>query len=127
MLLYFSKKDWTVTQSLSDCFRSLPDWDYKVEINKATRIRSPEQNRRYFLILTIIDTYSHTWTDELHELFKKEFLKPTYIVSKTDKRKKRKIKPSTTRLTTEEFIIYNDKIMQFWREFFQIDWSILNN
>lgn len=121
--LYFSKKDWSVTNSIRDAFLMLPDGEYKITIEKVKKIRSPEQNRLYWSILQIIDTYSHQGTDELHALFKKEFLKPTYVKSKLDGRKKRKIQPSTTKLTTEEFIDYNQKVMEFWRTFFTIDWS----
>lgn len=89
----------------------LPDGEYKITIEKVKKIRSPEQNRLYWLILQIIDTYSHQGTDDIHAQFKKEFLKPTYVISTIDRRRRRKIAPSTAKLTTEEFAIYNKKIM----------------
>lgn len=121
--IYFSKRDWSVTNSVRDAFLILPDGDYKITIEKVKHIRSPEQNARYWVILQVLDTYATTWVNELHEHFKKEFLKARYIRSTVDKRRKRKLKPTTTKLSTEEFMIFNEKVMEFWKRFFGIDWS----
>lgn len=101
----------------------LPDGEYKITIDKVKKIRSPEQNRLYWWILQIIDTYSNQGTDDMHEQFKKEFLKPTYVISPLDRRRRRKRKPSTVWLTPEEFTAYNKRVMAFWKLFFGIDWT----
>lgn len=71
------------------------------------------------MIQQISNTSGYT-TDELHTLFKKEFLKPRKIVCKTDKRKRRTLPATTTTLDTKDFMIYNDKIETFARDFFNI-------
>lgn len=121
--LYFSKKDWSVTNSLRDAFLLLPDGEYKISIEKVKRIRSPEHNRLYWSILQIIDTYSSQGTDDLHKHFKKEFLKPRYVISTLDRRRRRKLSASTAVLNTEEFGIYNKKVMVWWQIFFAINWK----
>lgn len=61
--------------------------------------------------------------DEWHEEMKKRLLKPRIVKSKLDGRKRIKRKPTTTTLTTEEFMIYNQKIIDFAREFFWVDFN----
>lgn len=123
-MLYFSKHNGQVTQSLKQYFETLPDWDYQVEVKKAKKIRSPEQNRRYRIILNLLVAQDTGYTDDdWHELCKNKFIKPRIVKSKLDGRKRIKRKPTTTTLTTEEFSEYNDKIILFAREFFGVDFN----
>ncbi len=123
-MLYFSKHNWQVTQSLKQYFETLPDWDYQIEVKKAKKIRSPEANARYWVILNMLEAQNAGYTaDEWHEEMKKRLLKPRIVKSKLDGRKRIKRKPTTTTLTTEEFSEYNDKIILFAREFFWVDFN----
>ena len=119
-MLYFQKLDWQVTHSIKEVFQYLPDWTYSIEIKPARKVRSIEQNNLYWLRLEIISQTSGYTTDELHTLFKKEFLKPRKIICKTDKRKRRTLPATTTTLDTKDFCEYNDKIEIFARDFFNI-------
>lgn len=123
-MLYFSKHNGTVTNSLKQYFETLADGDYSVEVKKAKKIRSPEQNRRYRIILNLLVAQNAGYTDdEWHEEMKKRLLKPRIVKSKLDGRKRIKRKPTTTILTTEEFSEYNDKIILFARDFFWVDFN----
>lgn len=123
-MLYFSKHNGTVTHSLKQYFETLADGDYSVEVKKAKKIRSPEQNRRYRIILNLLVAQNAGYTDdEWHEEMKKRLLKPRIVKSKLDGRKRIKRKPTTTILTTEEFSEYNDKIILFARDFFWVDFN----
>lgn len=123
-MLYFSKHNGQVTQSLKQYFETLPDWDYQIEVKKAKKIRSPEQNRRYRVILNMLEAQNAGYTaDEWHEEMKKRLLKPRIVKSKLDGRKHIKRKPTTTILTTEEFSAYNDQIIDFARWFFGVDFN----
>lgn len=124
MNLYFSKHNWTVTNSLKQFFETLSDGDYSVEVKKAKKIRSPEQNRRYRIILNLLVAQDTGYTDDdWHELLKNKFIKPRIVKSKLDGRKRIKRKPTTTTLTTEEFSRYNDMIIDFAREFFGVNFN----
>ncbi len=123
-MLYFSKHNGQVTHSLKQYFETLADGDYSVEVKKAKKIRSPEQNRRYRIILNLLVAQNAGYTDdEWHEEMKKRLLKPRIVKSKLDGRKRIKRKPTTTILTTEEFSEYNDKIILFARDFFWVDFN----
>lgn len=119
-MLYFQKLNWQVTHSIKEIFQHLPDGTYSIEVKPARNVRSIEQNNLYWFRLEIIAQASWHTTDELHTLFKKEFLKPRKIICKTDKRKRRTLPATTTTLDTKDFVIYNDKIETFARDFFNI-------
>jgi len=122
-MLYFSKNSWTVSHSLKQYFETLEDGEYQVEVKKVKKIRSPEQNRRYRIILNLLVAQNAGYTDdEWHEIPKEKFIKPRIVKSNIDGRKRIKRKPTTT-LTTEEFTEYNDKIILFAREFFGVDFN----
>ena len=123
-MLYFSKHDGTVTHSLKQYFETLADGDYSVEVKKAKKIRSPEQNRRYRIILNLLVAQNAGYTaDEWHEEMKKRLLKPRIVKSKLDGRKRIKRKPTTTTLTKEEFQNYNQAIIDFAHGFFGINFN----
>lgn len=124
MYLYFSKHNWTVTNSLKQFFETLSDGDYSVEVKKAKKIRSPEANARYWVILNMLEAQNAGYTaDEWHEEMKKRLLKPRIVKSKLDGRKRIKRKPTTTTLTTEEFQLYNQAILDFARDFFGVNFE----
>lgn len=126
MPLFFSKHNGQVTNSLKQCFELLPDWDYQIEIKKAVKIRSAEYNRLYWCIIEIMSQWSWYSPEDLHEVMKKEFIPKQYIKSKVDKRRKRLLKQSTIRLTTEEFWLYIEKVKELWKQFYNIDWVKFN-
>jgi hypothetical protein len=124
MVLYFSKHNGTVTNSLKQYFETLWDGDYTVEVKKAKKIRSPLQNARYRVILNLLVAQDTGYTDDdWHELLKNKFIKPRIVKSKLDGRKRIKRKPTTTTLTTEEFQVYNQSILDFARDFFGVDFN----
>lgn len=124
MPLYFSKHNWQVTHSLKQYFETLADWDYQIEVKKAKKIRSPEQNARYRVILNLLVAQDTGYTDDdWHSILKERFIKPRIVKSKVDGRKRIKRKPTTTTLTTEEFMRYNDAIIEFARDFFWVDFN----
>jgi len=123
-MIYFSKHSWKVSHSLKQYFETLEDWDYQVEVKKVKKIRSIEQNNRYRIILNLLVAQDSGYTDDdWHELLKNKFIKPRIVKSKLDGRKRIKRKPTTTTLTTEEFSLYNDKIIAFAKEFFGVDFN----
>jgi len=123
-MLYFSKHSWKVSHSLKQYFETLEDGDYQVEVKKVKKIRSVEQNNRYRIILNLLVAQDSGYTDDdWHELLKNKFIKPRIVKSKLDGRKRIKRKPTTTTLTTEEFSLYNDKIIAFALEFFGVDFN----
>jgi len=123
-MIYFCKHNSTVSHSLKQYFETLPDGDYSVEVKKVKKIRSPEQNARYWVILNMLEAQNAWYTaDEWHEEMKKRLLKPRVVKSKLDGRKRIKRKPTTTILTTEEFSEYNDKIIMFAKDFFWVDFN----
>jgi len=93
-------------------------------VKKVKKIRSIEQNNRYRIILNLLVAQDSGYTDDdWHELLKNKFIKPRIVKSKLDGRKRIKRKPTTTTLTTEEFSLYNDKIIAFAKEFFGVDFN----
>lgn len=123
-MLYFSKHSWKVSHSLKQYFETLEDGDYQVEIKRIKKIRSIFQNNRYRIILNLLVAQDSGYTDDdWHELLKQKFIKPRIVKSKIDGRKRIKRKPTTTTLTTEEFSLYNDKIIAFALEFFWVNFN----
>lgn len=122
MKLYFTKQDWKVTTQLREAFDLLGDWDYEFTVKPVKKIRSVEYNNFYWAVIEIMAQWSGYSSEDLHELMKKEFLADQWITSKNDKRRKRKLKKSTTRLTTEEFWLYIEKVKTLWESYFNIDW-----
>ena len=120
----FTKEAGAVTTTIRDALAVLPDGTYQMTIEKATRPRSPEQNSRYWAILQIVASYSDDYNaNDIHEICKQAFLKQEYLRCKTDKRKRKKVPKTTTKLSTEEFMQYNAKVVQLGIDYFQIDWS----
>lgn len=78
-----------------------------IQIQKYVPIRSNQQNRFYWLYLEMIEAETGNTAADLHEYFKRRYLKPKFIkVLKQEI----KIPSSTTDLTKAEFGEYLDRI-----------------
>jgi len=120
----FTKQAGAITTTVRDALAVLPDGEYALTIDKATRKRSIEQNALYWKVLQITAEWSKDYTPEdLHELFKQEFIPQKVVRSKIDKRRKRKIPKSTTQLSTVEFTEYIKKVQALGVTMWAIDWS----
>lgn len=78
-----------------------------LDIDKKKNKRSLSQNAFYFLYLGVIENETGNTVDDLHELFKRKFLKP---VEKTIMGQQIKLPNSTTNLSKHEFSEYLDRI-----------------
>ena len=124
MKIYLQKNNWYIDEDFKKYFLTLWDWLYSVEVKKVKKIRSPLQNSRYWVLINLLVAQDTGYTDDdWHEILKNKFIKPRIVRSKVDWRKRIKRKPTTTILTTEEFSLYNDKIIAFAREFFGVDFN----
>lgn len=93
-------------------------WEVKIEPLKKTR--TLQQSRYYWAILEMIGDYLGYTSEEVHELFKNEFLEPTTKEIKIKDKdgntvieKEIILPPSTTRLKTDEFCDYIENIAMF--------------
>jgi len=79
--------------------------------------RTLEQNARYWAILNFIS--KETWNDDeyLHSLMKKQFLSKRKQVKIGKKKFWVMDTVSTTKLNTKQFSDYNEKVENFFREF----------
>lgn len=78
-----------------------------MEIDKRKKHRSLSQNAYYWLYLEIIENETGNLADDLHEYFKRKFLKPT---EKTIMGETIKLPSSTADLDKHDFGEYLDKI-----------------
>lgn len=78
-----------------------------VQVTRYTPVRSDQQNRFYWLYLSVIETETGNSANDLHEYFKRVHLPPKFI---TVMNKEVKIPASTTDLNKIEFGEYLDKI-----------------
>lgn len=78
-----------------------------LDIEKKKNKRSLSQNAFYFLYLGVIENETGNTVDDLHELFKRKFLKP---VEKTIMGQQIRLPNSTTNLSKHEFSEYLDRI-----------------
>lgn len=92
-------------------------WDKIYSCKVYIRSRTIDQNARYWAILNYISKETWNDSDYLHSLMKKKYL---------SKRKQVKIYgkklwvfdiKSTTKLNTKQFSEYNEKVEQFFRDF----------
>jgi len=83
---------------------TLENKDITLELKKRSRKRTNKANRYYWAILTLIGKDLGYYPEEIHNSFKALFL--------TDRTKKIPIVKSTTRLSTEEFTEYIERISQ---------------
>lgn len=99
-----------LTNWFGDYIKSIKDWDYIIEIKKATRTQ--QQNRLYWGILEQIEKETGNDKDDLHNFFKDMFLKRPVISILWEY----SYIPTTTELSKEEFVEYVDKVMLFCLE-----------
>ena len=99
----------TNRDALAAAIKKLEGCQVVFELNKWRPVRSGEQNKLYWSILTDIERESGQEKESLHEFFKSEFLKDY-------SEKFGKIK-STTELNTIEFMEYITKILKRAAEF----------
>ena len=99
----------TNRHALTAAIKKLDGAQVVIEIYKWQPVRSREQNKLYWSILTDIERESGQEKESLHEFFKSEFLKDC-----TEKFGKIK---STTELNTIEFMEYIMKILKRAAEF----------
>lgn len=94
-------------RAVDDYLASVDKKSLIIRIDKEKSVRSYNQNRYYWFYLRLIANDSGHTEDELHQLFKRIFLPPTFITVLG-----REIKvPSTTKgLNKNEFSEYLDKI-----------------
>lgn len=91
-----------------DYLAGLPeDTKLVIDIDKAKNKRSLSQNAFYWLYLGVIENETGNTAQDLHELFRRKFLKPTI---KTILGKEYTLPSSTTSLSKHEFTEYLDKI-----------------
>lgn len=81
------------------------------------KIRNSDQNAKYWVWLSILESETGNSKEDLHKYFKYEFL--TLEDEILDK--KFKVLKSTTKLTKIEFIEYLNKIQLFCNEFLNIN------
>ncbi len=78
-----------------------------IDIDKAKNKRSLSQNAYYWLYLGVIEDETGNTAQDLHELFRRKFLKPTI---KKILGKEYTLPSSTTSISKHEFTEYLDKI-----------------
>lgn len=108
-------KTWTTYPWLRDILERLDDGVY--EIKKYFPLRSIQQNSRYFWMLAYVSKETGNSHDTLHELMKKKFLTKRKLVKLGKKKIWSQKVGSTTKLTTKQFMEYNDQVESFFREY----------
>ena len=83
------------------------------EVRKDKRNRSTVQNAYYWFLLTMLEQETGNDKDELHEYFKKKYLKTFFQIDLIDTQDFIYYAKSTTKLTTLEFEDYLEKIRVF--------------
>lgn len=78
-----------------------------VQVSKYVPIRSNQQNNFYWLYLGMIESETGNNADDLHEYFKRKYLKPEFIEVFGNEVK---IPGTTTKLTKADFTDYLDRI-----------------
>jgi len=91
-----------------------------IDIEKRKNIRSLSQNSLYWgYILPTIADYTGYTSEELHSVFKRQFLPRKYI---TLANKRKLVDPTTTKLTTKDFTEYIEKIMVWSAQELSMEW-----
>ena len=106
-------KSGTLTLNSSPFFKKqvarLKDGRYTLSLERIKSNRSLNQNRYYFgAVLPPIAEYTGYSTEEMHEYYKARFLKKRTLTIGDDERE---VVPSSTKLSTDEFSQYIEKII----------------
>jgi len=104
--MYFKTVNEEVKQNAIEAIEGL-NGVYSIEITKYRKDRTASQNKLLWLWLGIISNDTGNSPDELHEIFKLKFLGSETLSALGFKIERPK---STTKLTTQEFTDYLDKI-----------------
>lgn len=83
---------------------------YIYDVKQYHRPRSTNQNRLYWMWLSVIESETGTPREDVHEFLKRKFLEPRTI---TVGGETLKIPGSTTKLDTAEFCKYMDCVQQW--------------
>ena len=94
------------TDVISSIVNLNPDKDWKVEISPWTSLRSHEQNKRYWEMLTQVGKHLGYTADEMHQLLAFKYLSYKNRVMDEEVT----VVPSTTSLTIKEFAEYMGNI-----------------
>ena len=82
----------------------------KIVVVRAYKTRTDQQNRYYWVLMTIMGSHCGYTKDEMHEAMKKKFLDEKDIVLG---KQKMKIPPTTTKLKVMQFWSYVDEIREW--------------
>lgn len=107
-------KSWSTYPHLREILEKLEDGAY--EIKKYFPLRSLPQNARYHAMLSYISKETGNDHETLHELMKKKFLTKKKLVKLGRKKIWSQKVWSTTKLTTKQFIEYNNQVELFFAE-----------
>ena len=97
-------------EAIKQYIDKLPDGDYEGEVHKRKKMRTPPQNRTYWMYLACIEAETGQDKDDLHNFFRKKFLPCETVNFGADELTKR---TSTKKLTTVQFKDYTDRIVAF--------------
>lgn len=106
-----SIKDWQI-ENMDDLIQWLfdaSDWEYAIQ--KRKKKRSNQQNRYYRWLLQIVEKETGVPKEETHEKMKMKFLYVAWDGKSLPYCK------STSKLKTDEFVEYIDKVVAFMSEF----------
>ena len=81
--------------------------DVRITIDRDIDTRSTQQNRFYWMCLSLIEDETGNTSDDLHEICKRKFLPPRFV---TIKGTEYKLPATTTKMDKLEFSNYLDKI-----------------
>ena len=83
----------------------------RVSVDIKGRTRSNEQNSYYWaVVISILSEFTGYTPDEMHGYLKNRFLQPREVVIGEDARR---VDPTTTKLSTDEFSAYVESIRQW--------------
>lgn len=99
-----------VIEAIKELFTASVDKRYKIEIKELKKRRSLPQNKLYWLYLTCIEQETGQDKNDLHDYFKKKWIKPEVKEVFGEQIVKDR---TTTKLDTSLFKQYVDKIIVF--------------
>ena len=109
----FNAKDYN---EIIDYIRECPNAEYRVEIKKKRKLRTPPQNRLYWLVLNWFRIETGNEKEDMHELFRKKFNMKLRKVTINGKTYIVELPGSTTVMDTKEFSEYYNKVENWFCE-----------
>lgn len=107
MIFILTKADGKIGTGLVDYIKQLNDGKYRVIIEKFIKSRSTQQNRLYWAYLRLIEYETGQDSNDIHEVAKRKFLPPRFVEIQGEKIK---LPATTTKLNSQEFSEYLNKI-----------------